>query len=110
MRIAAIALTLKIARRMGLRPWSPQARSLMQLILSTASRTLDDPGTKLNKHQKVLRAARRLAESQSARQPIADALEVSMLSAWTFQRDLSAWLRGTAAEAAGMKAGCPTRA
>ncbi len=97
MRIAAIKLTLRIARGMGFRPWSQQARVLMWLILTTARRTPNSPWIRLTEQEKVLLAVETLAGSSRARESIADALEVSSLSAWTFQRDLSEWLRGAAA-------------
>ena len=97
MRIAAMRLTLRIARGMGFRPWSQQARVLLRLILATARRTPNNPWIRLTKREKVLLAAETVAESSRARESIADALEVSSLSAWTFQRDLSTCLRGSAA-------------
>jgi hypothetical protein len=94
MRIAATTLTIKIARQMGYRPWSRQTMVLLRLILNTARRTPNNPWIKFSEREKVLLAAETLAEGSRARESIADALEVSLLSAWTFQRDLSMWLRG----------------
>ncbi len=97
MRIAAMRLTFRIARGMGFRPWSQQARVLLRLILTIARRTPNNPWIRLTKREKVLLAAETVAESSRARETIADALEVSSLSVWTFQRDLSVCLRGSAA-------------
>jgi hypothetical protein len=94
MRIAATTLTIKIARRMGFKLWSRQTMVLLRLILSTAQRTPNNPWIQFSKREKVLLAAETLAEGSKARETLADALEVSLLSAWTFQRDLSMWLRG----------------
>jgi hypothetical protein len=89
-------LTLKIARQMGFKPWSQQARVLLRLILTTAQGIPDNPWIKLTKYEKVLLAAETVAGSGQARESIAAAWEVSSLSAWTFQRDLGEWLRGSA--------------
>ena len=97
MRITAIKLTLKIARAMGFKPWSQQTRGLTWLILTTARRTPNNPWIRLTQQEKVLLALDTLAESPSVRESIAEALEVSSLSAWTFQRDLGEWLRGSVA-------------
>jgi hypothetical protein len=94
MRIAALRLTLRIARSMGFNPWSRQTIVLLRLILSTAQRTPNNPWIRFSKHEKVLLAAETLAEGSRARETLTDALEVSLLSAWTFQRDLGTWLRG----------------
>jgi hypothetical protein len=88
MHIAAIKLTFQIVRQMGLRPWSWQTLVLLRLILSTARRTPNNPWIRLTKHEKVMLAAETLAEGSRARESIADALEVSLLCAWTFQRQL----------------------
>ena len=96
MRIAAVRLTFRIARGMGFKPWSQQARVLLRLILTTARGTPDNPWIKLTKREKVLLAADTVAECSRLRESIADALEFSSLSAWTFQRDLSDCLRGSA--------------
>ena len=96
MRLAAVTLTFRIARAMGFRPWSPQARALLRLILSTAQRMPNNPWIRLTQQEKVLLAAEMVAESPRVRESLADALEVSSLSAWTFQRDLGVWLRGSA--------------
>jgi hypothetical protein len=97
MRLAATKLTFKIARRMGFKPWSRQAMVLLRLILSTAQRTPNNPWIRFSKREKVLLAAETLAEGNTARETLADALEVSLLSASTFQRDLGSWLRGATA-------------
>jgi hypothetical protein len=97
MRIAAMRLTFRIARGMGFKPWSQQARLLLRLILTTAQRVPNNPWIRLTKREKVLLAAEIVAESSRVRESIADALEFSSLSAWTFQRDLSECLRGSAA-------------
>ncbi len=97
MIFAAAQLTIRISRQMGLRPWSREARALLWLIVTTAKRSPNCSRSYRTKKQKVFDAARRLAESARARESIADALEVSTLSAWTFQRDLGEWLRGSAA-------------
>ncbi len=94
MRIAALRLTLSMAKSMGFKPWSRQAMVLLRLILSTAQRTPNNPWIRFSKREKVLLAAETLAEGSRARETLADALEVSLLSAWTFQRDLGSWLRG----------------
>ena len=94
MRIAALRLALSIARSMGFKPWSRQTMALLRLILSTARRTPNNPWIRFSKREKVLLAAETLAEGSSARETLANALEVSLLSAWTFQRDLGSWLRG----------------
>ena len=96
MRIIAMKMGLKIARQMGYRPWSQQARALMRLILTTATSLPNNPWIRHSKHEKVLLAAQTLAESSRSREIIADALVVSSLSAWTFQRDLGQWLRTSA--------------
>ncbi len=96
MRIAAMRLTFRIARGMGFRPWSQQARVLLRLILATARRTPNNPWIRLTKWEKVLLAADMVAGSSRARESIAEALEVSSLSAWTFQRDLGTWLQVSA--------------
>ena len=95
MRIATIKLTVQIARRMGYRPWSQQARALMRLILTTARGMPNNPWIRQSKHEKLFLAVQALTESL-ARESIADALEVSSLSAWTFQRDLGEWLKASA--------------
>ena len=97
MRIIAMRTGLKIARQMGYRPWSQQARALMRLILTTARSIPNNPWIRQSPHEKVLLAAQTLAESPRAREIIADALVVSYLSAWTFQRDLGQWLRTSTA-------------
>lgn len=94
MRIAAMRLTFRIARAMGFKPWSQEARVLFRLILTTAGRTPNNPWIRLTRREKLLLAADTVAESSRARESIAEALEVSSLSAWMFQRDLSACLRG----------------
>ncbi len=94
MYIAASKLTFQIVRQMGFKPWSRQTMVLLRLILSTAQRTPNNPWIRFSKREKVLLAAETLAEGSRARESIADALEVSLLSAWTFQRDLGTWLRG----------------
>jgi hypothetical protein len=94
MRIAALRLTLRMARSMGFKPWSRQTMVLLRLILSTAQRTPNNPWIRFSEREKVLLAAETLAEGSRARETLADALEVSLLSAWTFQRDLGSWLRG----------------
>lgn len=96
MRIAAMRLTFRIARGLGFKPWSQQARLLLRRILATARRTPNNPWIRLTKREKVLLAADTVAESSRARESIADALEFSSLSAWTFQKDLSDCLRGSA--------------
>ena len=93
----ATRLTIRISRQMGLRPWSREARALLRLIVLTAKGSPNPSGDGLPRRQKVYQAAQTLAESAVARESIADALEVSSLSAWTFQRDLGEWLRGSAA-------------
>ncbi len=98
MRIAAMKMGLKIARRMGFRPWSQQARLLLRLILTTARRTPNNPWIRLTKWEKILLAADTVAESSRARESIANALKFSSLSAWMFQRDLGDWLRSSAAQ------------
>ena len=97
MRIIAMRMGLKIARQMGYRLWSQQARALMRLILTTARSIPNNPWIRHTRREKVLLAAQTLAESQRARESIAEALVVSSLSAWTFQRDLGQWLRTSAA-------------
>ena len=98
MRIAAMRLTFRISREMGFRLWSQQARLLLRLILTTARRTPNNPWIRLTKWEKILLAADTVAESSRVRDSIAEALEVSSLSAWTFQRDLGEWLRSPAAQ------------
>ena len=97
MRIAALKLTFRITRAMGFKPWSQEARVLLRLILTTAQRTPNNPWVKLTKREKILLAAETVAESSRARESIANALEVSSLSAWMIQRDLGEWLGGSAA-------------
>jgi hypothetical protein len=94
MRIVAVGLTIRMARSMGFKPWSRQAMVLLRLILSTAQRTPNNPWIRFSKREKVLLAAETLAEGSKARETLADALEVSSLSAWTLQRDMGSWLRG----------------
>ena len=97
MRIAALRLTFKIAREMGFKPWSQEARVLLRLILVTARRTPNNPWIRLTTREKVSLAAETVAESSMARESIADALKFSSLSAWMFQRDLSDCLSGSTA-------------
>ncbi len=97
MIFAAVKLTVRISRRIGLRPWSREARALLWLIVITAKDSPNPAGRGLTRKQRVFQAAKQLAGSAMARESIADALEVSSLSAWTFQRDLDEWLRGSAA-------------
>ena len=86
--LAALRLTLRVTGRMGLRPWSEEARRLLRLILSLARRIPTERSGKLTSQQRVLRAAQRLAHSKKARQLIADAMEVPLVDAWLFQEKL----------------------
>ncbi len=88
MLFQTVWLTLKVSRRMGLRPWSREARALRQLILSAAKRIPDNPRSGLTRKQRVLQAAHNLAESKKARQRIADILKVSEIDAWIVQQNL----------------------
>lgn len=90
MLIPAARLTLKVSRRMEIKPWSREARALMWLIRSAAKKTPADAPKKgkMPPKERVIQAAHSLAESQKARQRIADTLKVSDMDAWMVQQNL----------------------
>jgi hypothetical protein len=89
MLFQAVRLTLKVSRRMEIKPWSREARALMRLIRSAAKRaSADAPRRKLTREERVVQAAHNLAESKKARQRIADTLKVSEIDAWMVQQNL----------------------
>jgi hypothetical protein len=81
-------LVLRVTRRVGLRPWAPEARRLLRLVLTSAKRLPEAPGIASTGEQRVLRAALGLAQSKKARQRIAEAVEISEHDAWMLQESL----------------------
>ncbi len=89
MLIPAARLTLKVSRRMEIKPWSREARALVWLIRSAAKRTpTGAPKSQMTRKERVVQAAHNLAESKKARQRIADTLKVSDMDAWIVQQSL----------------------
>ncbi len=89
MLIPAARLTLRVSRRMEIKPWSREARALMWLIRSAAKRTpIGAPKSQMTRKERVIQAAHNLAESKKARQRIADTLKVSDVDAWMVQQNL----------------------
>ncbi len=88
MPLAAYWLALRLAARVGLRLWSPEARTLARLILSSARYSPEASRTKLTK-QHVFQGASRLAGSKKARALIAQDLGVTPLDAWMVQERLN---------------------
>ncbi len=80
-------MALRLANRAGFRLWSPEARALASLMLSTARKDRKVPWRKLSK-QHVAEAALRLGQSKKARERIAQALGISALDAWMVQENL----------------------
>ncbi len=85
MLLRAASLTLKVSRRMEIKPWSREARALMRLIPSAAKK---GPAEAPKGAERVLQAAHNLAESKKARQRIADSPKVSDVDAWMVQQNL----------------------
>ena len=88
MPFAAHWIALRLATQVGFKLWSPEARTLARMILSSARESPAAPRTKLTK-QLVFEGATRLAGSKKARALIAQDLGVTPLDAWMVQERLN---------------------
>ena len=78
---------LRLASRAGFKLWSPEARTLADMIVSAAGHSPEAIGVKLTKEH-VLLGARQLAESKKARERMAQALGIMAVDAWLLQESL----------------------